>query len=137
MDIHGRQGWRERHVHAFSPARDTPRLESAPHGSFFRLRAVDEEARRAPFDSSRSTLRRTLPREERDRYRDRISTCISTRARFGRVSSAYAMDSERRGMRCERSGTLSVPCLVKATTSCVLPSPWVVVWGRRRPVGRS
>jgi len=56
------RGWRERHVQARTRARDTPRLESAPHGSFFRLRAVQEEARRAPFDSSRSTQRRTLPR---------------------------------------------------------------------------
>lgn len=81
------------------------------------------------------TQRRTLPRRRTPVIvtLSYLSTCTSTRARFGRVID----DSERRGMRCERSGTLSVPCLVKATTSCVLPSPWVVVWGRRRPVDRS
>lgn len=55
----------------------------------------------------------------------RVRACIVRRAYSRRTRS----DAECAASGAERSRRArGVPCLVKATTSCVLPSPWVVVW---------
>lgn len=77
--------------------------------------------------NARSRPPRRCPDAPRRVSRDDARTTKST----GRCSNAEW---------CERSGTLMESarrtCLVKATTSCVLPSPWVV-WGRSVGAGLS
>lgn len=102
------------------------------------------KTRRLPFDSSH-TARALYPDAgalpHARNARSRLSRCcpdaprrVSRDARTTK-STGWCGNTEW----CERSGTLMESarraCLVKATTSCVLPSPWVV-WGRSRPIYR-